>query len=148
MLYIEGRGPASLFIRLSWHPYLLPPHQPLRWTLVHLKDRVEPKCRAGVVYRIPCRAILRQGVHWPDKPNPRASPQGAQEGTFVSGDTNLSAVVQHVADEGHEINWSSAPVIDGHPNFHQRCALEAWHIRSQDSFMNRDAGPLPPMYNP
>ena len=39
-------------------------------------------------------------------------------------------------------------MIDGHPNFHRRCALEAWHIRSQDSLMNRDAGPLPQVYNP
>ena len=53
--------------------------------------------------------------------------------TLVSGDVNLSAVTQHAVDEGHDIDWSSATVIDGHPNFHQRCALEAWHIRAQDS---------------
>ena len=66
----------------------------------------------------------------------------------MSGDVNLSAVAQHAVDESHDIDWSSATVIDGHPNFHQRCALEAWHIRSQDSLMNRDSGPLPPVYNP
>ena len=66
----------------------------------------------------------------------------------MSGDVNVSAVAQHAVDEGHEIDWSSAIVIDGHPNFHRRCALEAWHIRSQDTLMNRDAGPLPQVYNP
>ena len=67
----------------------------------------------------------------------------------MSGDVNLSAVAQHAVDEGHDIDWSSATVIDEHPSFCQWCALEAWHIiRPQDSLMNRDSGPLPPMYNP
>ncbi len=67
---------------------------------------------------------------------------------LVSGDVNLSAVAQHAVDEGHAIDCTSATVIDGHPNCHQRCALKAWHIRSQDSLMNRDSGPLPLVYNP
>ena len=56
----------------------------------------------------------------------------------MSGDVNLSAVAQHAVDEGHEIDWSSATVIGGLPNFHMRCALEAWHIRSQDSLIVQD----------
>ena len=35
-----------------------------------------------------------------------------------------------------------------HPQFHQSCTLEAWHICSSASMMNRDAGPLPLVYNP
>ena len=58
----------------------------------------------------------------------------------MSGDVSLSAVAQHAVDES-VIDWSSATVIDGHPNFYQRCAQEAWPIRSQDSLMNRDSGP-------
>ena len=49
---------------------------------------------------------------------------------LVSGEINLSAVAQHAVDEGHDIDWMEATVVDGHPHFHQRCALETWHIRA------------------
>ena len=39
---------------------------------------------------------------------------------LVSEEVQVSAVAQHAVDEGQEIAWSSATVIDGHPNFHQR----------------------------
>ena len=67
---------------------------------------------------------------------------------MVSGEINQSAVAQHAVDEGHDIDRMEATVVDGHPDFHQRCALEAWHIRAQDNTMNRDVGPLPSVYNP
>ena len=67
---------------------------------------------------------------------------------LVSGQSSLSAVAEYAMEEMHDIDWIRATVVDGHPHFHQRCALEAWHIRSQDSTMNRDAGPLPSVYNP
>ena len=67
---------------------------------------------------------------------------------LVSGQSSLSAVAEHAMEEMHDIDWMGATVVDGHPHLHQRCALEAWHIRSQDSTMNRDAGPLPSVYNP
>ena len=38
------------------------PYQTLRRTLVHLKDRIEPERRAGVVYRIPCRACAKMYI--------------------------------------------------------------------------------------
>jgi len=62
---------------------------------------------------------------------------------LVSGGVSLSAVAQHAVDEQHDIDWVGTTVVDGHPQFHQRCTLEAWHIRSNTSTMNRDAGPLP-----
>ena len=46
----------------------------------------------------------------------------------MSREVNVSAVVQHEVDEGHGTAWSSVTVIDGHLNFHQRSALEVWHI--------------------
>ena len=62
----------------------------------------------------------------------------------MSGQSSLSAVAEHAMEEMHDIDWMGATVVDGH----QRCALEAWHIHSQDSTMNRDAGPLSSVYNP
>ena len=122
------------------------PHQTLRRTLVHLKDRIEPERRAGVVYKIPCRSCTKVYVGQTGRTLEHRLKEHRR--ALVSGDVMGSAVAQHAVDEGHEIEWSSATVIDGHPNFHRRCALEAWHIRSQDGLMNRDAGPLPQVYNP
>ena len=67
---------------------------------------------------------------------------------LVSGEISLSAVAQHAVDKQHDIDWEGATVVDGHPQFHQRCTLEAWHICSNASTINRDAGPLPSVYNP
>ena len=39
---------------------------------------------------------------------------------LVSEEVKVSAVAQHTVNEGQEIAWSSATVIDGHLNFHQR----------------------------
>ena len=132
---------APLGIRTCFRP-----HQTLRRTLVHLKDRVEPDHRAGVVYKIPCRSCTKVYIGQTGRTLEHRLKEHRR--ALVSGDVSLSAVAQHAVDEGHDIDWSSATVIDGHPNFHQRCALEEWHIRSQDSLMNRDSGTLPPVYNP
>ena len=90
---------------------------------------------------------MHKGVHWPDRLHLGAPGERAQEGICV-GQSSLSAVVEHAMEQMHDIGWMGATVVDGHPHFHQRCALEAWHIRSQDSTMNRDAAPLPSVYNP
>ena len=57
-----------------------------------------------------------------------------------------SYATSHLRKQCHEepeIAWSSATVIDRDPNIHQRCELEAWHIRSQDSLLNRELAPCP-----
>ena len=51
-------------------------------------------------------------------------------------------------DESHTIKWEEAEVVNHHPHYRQRCALEAWHIPTERHKMNRDKGPLPPVHNP
>ena len=58
-----------------------------------------------------------------------------------------SALAEHAMDTMHEIAWEDAVVLASNPYPHQQCAIEAWHIRSQPSPMNREAGLLPPVYN-
>ena len=57
----------------------------------------------------------------------------------MSDEVSLSAVAQHTVDEMH---WLGATVVDSHPQFLQRCALEARHICSEDNTMTRYAGPF------
>ena len=65
-----------------------------------------------------------------------------------SGNVQQSAVAEHATSEMHDIDWEKAEVVDCHPHYRQRCALEAWHIRTEPHKMNRDGGPLPAVYNP
>ena len=65
-----------------------------------------------------------------------------------SGNTAQSGVAEHAVEQMHEINWKKAEVVDSHPYYHERCVLEAWHIRTEHQTMNRDEGPLPSEYNP
>ena len=61
--------------------------------------------------------------------------------------TYISAVAEHAAEESHDIDWEGATVMDIQQQYHQRCLLESWHIRSELNTMNRDEGNLPPVYD-
>ena len=67
---------------------------------------------------------------------------------MISGNVQPSAVAEHTTNEMHDIDWEKAEIVDCHPHYRQRCALEAWHIRTEPHKMNRDGGPLPTVYNP
>ena len=49
---------------------------------------------------------------------------------LVSREIRLFAVAQHAVDKMHDMDWIGATVVDGRSQFHQGCALEAWHISS------------------
>ena len=68
--------------------------------------------------------------------------------TLTSGNTAQSAVAKHAAEQSHAIDWNEAKVMACHRHYRQRCALEAWHIHTEAQTMNRDAGPLPSVYDP
>ena len=65
-----------------------------------------------------------------------------------SGNVQQSALAEHATNEMHDIDWEKDEVVDCHPHYRQRCALEAWHITTETHKMNRDYGPLPTVYNP
>ena len=96
------------------------PHQTLRWTLVHLKDHIEPDRQAGLVYRTPCRSCARVYIGQTGRTLEHRLKEHRR--ALVSVDVNVSAVAQHAVDDMR--STGAVPVIDGHPNFH-RCALEA-----------------------
>ena len=66
---------------------------------------------------------------------------------LTSGNLAQSAIAEHAAQESHVTDWKKAKVVDTHPCYHQRCALESWRIRSETTTMNRDDGDLPQTYN-
>ena len=119
-------------------------HRTLRQALVNLKDRISLQQRAGVVYRIPCGTCPRVYVGQTCRTLDHRLKE--HERALTSGNLAQSAVAKHAAHESHAIDWKEAKVVDNHPRYHQRCALESWHIRSKTTTMNRD-GSLPQAYN-
>ncbi len=104
---LSGNTPANCFLGTD--------REVLRQKLVHLKDRVEPERRAGVVYKIPCRSCTKVYIDQTGRTLEHRLKEHRR--ALVSRDVSLSVVAQHVVDEGHDIDWSSATVIDGHPKF-------------------------------
>ena len=62
---------------------------------------------------------------------------------MTSGNLAKSAFAEYAADRGHVIDFGTPEVVDSHRQFHQRCLLESWHIRSQGTTLNREEGNLP-----
>ena len=120
----------------------LRPHRTLRQMLVRLKDHIPLQQRAGVVYRIPCGSCSK--VYIGQMGRTMEHRLKKHKRALTSGNTAQSGVAEYGVDQMLEVNWKKAEVVDSHPNYHQRCVLEAWHIRT----MNHDAGPLPSEYNP
>ena len=137
----KPRNPCSIRVCMVLIFHHFSPH-PLS---VHLKNPISLQQRAGVVYQIPwgnCKKVfIGQPVRTLDhrlKEHRRA---------LISGNVQQSAVAEHATNEMHDIDWEKAEVVDCHPHYRQRCALEALHIRTEPHTMNTDGGPLPTVYN-
>jgi len=66
---------------------------------------------------------------------------------FRSANSSTSAVAEHAISSGHTTAWDVASVIDSHPHLQPRCALEAWHIKSQPNPLNWERGNLSSAYD-
>ena len=131
---------SPLMIRTCFRP-----HRTLKQALVNLKDQVPLQQKAGVIYRIPCSGCPRVYV----RQTGRTLAQRLKEHklALVNGHLAQSAVAEHAAQESHDIDWEGATVMDVQQQYHRRCLLESWHIRSELNTMNRDEGNLPPVYD-
>ena len=103
-------------------------------------------CCGVLVYRIPCGTCPKVYIGQTGRTLEHRLKEHKR--ALTSGNVSQSAVAEHAMDESHTIKWEEAEVVNHHPFYRQRCALEAWHIRTERHKMNRDEGPLPPVYNP
>ena len=92
--------------------------------------------RTGVVYRIPCGTFHKVYVGQTSRTLKHRLAEHRR--ALRSGEAALSAVAEHAIKEDHTIKWDDAEVVNHAPRYWQRCALEAWHIRSEKEKMNRD----------
>jgi hypothetical protein len=64
------------------------------------------------------------------------------------GDTQKSAVAEHVWDLQHDIDWVSTKIIDRNTNWTERKFMEACHVIDNSNNFNRDKGvEIPPEWN-
>ena len=121
------------------------PHRTLRQLLVHPKDPIPLLQKPGVVYQVPCASCPE--MYTGQTGHTLEHRLKEHRRTLTSGPPNSSAIAEHALNTNHDIDWASVSVIDSHPHLHLRCALEAWHIRSQQHPMNREQGLLSQSYN-
>ena len=123
----ESNGPMSGVKIQTFRPN--PGHHTLRWTLVHLKDPTPLRQRTGVVYQIPCSNCEKVYIGQTGRTLDHRLKEHRR--ALISGNVQQSAVAEHATNEMHDIDWEKAEVVDCHPHYHQRFALEAWHIRTE-----------------
>ena len=62
------------------------------------------------------------------------------------GDTQASALAEHVFTTGHAVDLSQSEVLDHHQHTTTHCMLESWHIQWSQIVLNRERGTLPEVY--
>ena len=120
------------------------PHCTLRQLLVKPKDPVQPDCRKGAVYKINCKDCSQSYIGQTGR---SLSDRKKEHNRAVSRvNVDDSALTEHVVNSGHEIDWCSAMILDTSRFFYPRHHLESWYIQKGRYVMNREVGPLPPVY--
>ena len=63
----------------------------------------------------------------------------------VQGNTDTSAVVEHVWNKGHSVDWEDVEVLDMNMEWYKRCVVESWHLQSEQAAMKlkKDQGIMP-----
>ena len=90
--------------------------------LVRLKDRTPLQQRAGVLYQISCGTCSKVYIGQTGRTLEHRLKEHRK--ALVSGNTAQSAVAEQAVDQMHDINWTGAEVVDSHPYYCQRCAVE------------------------
>ena len=117
----------------------------LRQVLARPKDPVPKENRSEVIYQIPCSRCPQTYIGQTG----RTLGQRLKEHQRAVRDrnTSTSALVDHVCNTGHPVEWNKAQIIDSCPHTFQVVPiLESWMIQKQPSTLNRELGPLLPVY--
>ena len=129
---------APLGIRTSFQPT-----NTLQQVLVCPKDPVLKENRSGVTYQIPCSRCPQTYIGQTGRTLGQRLKE--HQRAVRNGNTSTSALADHVYSTGHQV-WNKAQIIDSCPHTSKRCLLESWMIQKQPSTLNRELGPLLPVY--
>ena len=120
-MYMTGRqGISEALCRILLNPDIrvaFRPHFTLRQLLVRPKDPIPPDSRKGVVYKIRCKDCFQSYIGQTGR---TLSCRIKEHKRAVSqGDSNASALAEHVLNTGHQIDWSNAMVLDSSHFYYQ-----------------------------
>ena len=94
--------------------------------------------RKGVVYEISCEDCSGQYV---GETHRTMAVRMYEHSPYTwNGRTDVSAVAEHAVVVSHEINWTTAKVINTAANTRMRKIKEALHIARKVPSMNKDSG--------
>ena len=113
--------------------------QSWQWRLCRgIKDAIPQEDRKSVVYEVSCKDCMDQYVG----ETIRSMAVRIKEHARHTRDSriDLSAVAEHAAVNGHEIDWATAKVIDSAKTTQARKVKEALHIARKAPKMNKDQG--------
>ena len=110
----------------------------IRQYLSRPKDVIPLLSRSGVVYSIPCNDcnytyIGETGCHLSTRLK-------QHQEAVKKGQTEKSAVAEHVWSNQHSIDWNHVEILDQDSITSTRRIREALHIRKHSNLMNRDGG--------
>ena len=94
--------------------------------VVHPKDPVKPKDRAGVVYKVSCGDCDASYIGQTGR---KLGERLAEHQNSISRRPESSAVGQHSADTGHEIEWGNTEILGRDAWENRRLIREAIRIR-------------------
>lgn len=98
----------------------------------------------GIVYSIPCKDCPKTYVG--QSAQSLACRIKEHQQAVWNGNINSLAVAEHVWQEQHNIDRPAAMILDSNHYLYSRLILESWHIYQQPDPMNKERGPLPPVY--
>lgn len=108
----------------------------LRQILMRPKDPIphEEPVGVGVVYRIPCKDCPKAYIGQSGRSLVLRLKEHKR--AVHNCDTNASALVKHAWQEQHQIDWSSAEILDSEQFLSPRLLLESWFIHSEKNPLN------------
>ena len=129
------------------------PYCKLRSLLVHPKDKLKPKEKSGVVYKVPCKnctgvyigetgrllgtRLKEHSDEILDLDNSRFTRSSASQ---LSSVRHKSAITDHVLQHNHVADFDNVSVVDRENNRKLRCIKESIAIRCENNNINRDQG--------
>ena len=129
------------------------PQTTLRQVLVHPKDKVDKRKKAGVVYKIPCNQCEKVYIGETGRQlgtrvtENRNEAEKITDGNFTrstcSPSTNehhKSTITDHVCQNNHIMNWEASERVEQESDKFKRWIKESICIRSNTPSMNRDEG--------
>ena len=131
------RGTSETIARILQPYNIRVAHKPittLRQQLTKVKDKDEPNCRQGAVYKIKCCDC--QATYFGETGRNLNVRLTEHKRATRNGDIN-NHIAEHHLETNHRIDWDSAKCITYSTNYYQRLTLESWFTNLEQTPLNR-----------